>query len=95
MKTRNFPYLAGSMGAFLLLVVIFGSRSTDESSTVLPLLTLLIVNEFAFFVTAIGGFIGIRYMRSSRFHLRYGIVTALCLLLSAVFIWQGIKIWPW
>ncbi|HEB81774.1 MAG TPA: hypothetical protein ENJ11_02810 [Gammaproteobacteria bacterium] len=94
MKTIHFPYLASGMGLFLLLLVVVGSKPGADGSTTLPLLTLLIINEFAFFVTAIGGFIGLRQMINSPFNLSTTIVAALCLILTAVFIWQGIQLWP-
>lgn len=94
MKTVNFPYLASGTGLVLLLLLVEGSKPDTEGGTVLPLLTLLIVNEFAFFISAAGGIIGIRHIISNRFSLVYSIITSMCLLLTAVFIWHGIKIWP-
>lgn len=60
MKSYNFPYIALGLGLFLMLVVMKGSEPGNEGNTNLPLLTLLFVSEFAFFVTAIGGYIGIK-----------------------------------
>ena len=67
MKTINFPYLALALGLFLLVVVTRGSETGSDGATALPLLTLLIVNECAFFLTAAGAFIGIKYLKSIDF----------------------------
>ena len=50
MQTRQFPFIALGFGIVLGGVSVAGA-------TMLPLLTRLIVAEFAFFVTAIGAFI--------------------------------------
>ena len=98
MKTINFPYLALALGLFLLMVVTLGSETDSEGITALPLLTLLIVNECAFFLTLAGSFIGVKYLKSIDFKLRlnplYTITTVLCILLTIQFILLGIKLWP-
>jgi hypothetical protein len=98
MKTINFPYLALALGLFLLMVVTMGSETDSEGITALPLLTLLIVNECAFFLTLAGSFIGVKYLKSIDFKLRlnplYTITTVLCILLTIQFILLGIKLWP-
>ena len=98
MKTINFPYLALALGLFLLMVVTRGSQTDSESITALPLLTLLIVNECAFFLTLAGTIIGLKYLRSINFKFSlkplYTITTVLCILLTIQFILLGIKLWP-
>ncbi len=94
MKTVSFPYIALALGLFLLLVVVRGSQITSDGSTSLPLLTLLVVSEFSFFVNAIGAYIGFSHSLKSGFKPLYGIITLLCLLLSFYFLWLGIKLWP-
>lgn len=98
MKTYNFPYLAAALGLFLLLVINIGSKLGSDGATVLPLLTLLIVNECAFFLSIAGVFIGIKQVSSGtpKFNLMstYTIVIILCGLLSIVFALLGIKLWP-
>ena len=98
MKTVNFPYLAAALGLFLLLVINGGSQLDSDGSTALPLLTLLIVNEGAFFLCIAGVFIGIKQIRTGaqKFSLMstYTIVTILCALLSIIFALLGIKLWP-
>jgi len=59
---------------------------------------LLIINECAFFLSAAGSFIGIRYLSSIDFKLSlkplYSITTVLCILLTIQFTLLGIKLWP-
>jgi hypothetical protein len=98
MKTINFPYLALALGVFLLLVVHRGSQTDSDGITALPLLTLLIANEGAFFMTAIGSFIGIRQLHAVKYKLMlnplYTMTTILCILLTIQFALLGIKLWP-
>jgi len=98
MKTINFPYLSLALGLFLLVVITRGSETGSDGTTALPLLTLLIINECAFFLSAAGSFIGIRYLRSISFKVSlkplYTMTTVLCVLLTIQFTLLGIKLWP-
>ncbi|PHS22308.1 MAG: hypothetical protein COA83_11945 [Methylophaga sp.] len=94
MQTRNFPYIALALGLFLLLVVLRGSQIASDGLTSLPLLTLLVVSEFSFFVNAIGAYIGFNQIRKAGFQPVYALVTLLCLILSLYFMWLGIQLWP-
>ena len=98
MKTINFPYLSLALGLLLLMLITRGSETGVDGTTMLPLLTLLIINECAFFLSAAGSFIGIRYLSSIDFKLRlkplYSITTVLCILLTIQFTLLGIKLWP-
>ena len=98
MKTINFPYLAVALSLFLLLVITRGSETDSEGITALPLLTLLIINEGAFFLALAGAFIGIRYFKTVNFKIManpfYALTTLLCILLMIQFTLLGIKLWP-
>ncbi|PCI07513.1 MAG: hypothetical protein COB77_04480 [Gammaproteobacteria bacterium] len=98
MKTINFPYLALALGLFLSLVITGGSQPGADGDTALPLLTLLIINECAFFLTAAGVFIGIKQLRHMGFNLKqqpfYTMTTVLCILLTIQFALLGFKLWP-
>lgn len=94
MKTYNFPYIAMILGLLLLLIVMRGSETDAEGITALPLLTLLIINECAFFLTAAGAFIGIKRLLNTGFQAFYSATTLLCILLTIQFILLGIKLWP-
>ncbi len=98
MKTINFPYLALALGLFLLMVVTRGSQLGADGETALPLLTLLIVNECAFFLSVAGVVIGVKYLKSIAFKLSqkplYTMTTVLNILLAIQFTLLGIKLWP-
>ena len=94
MKTQDFPYIALALGTFLLLVVFKGSQTGSDGLSYLPLLTLLVVSEFSFFVTIIGAYIGFNHGRKAGFKPIYSLITLLCLLLSLYFLWLGINLWP-
>lgn len=90
MKTINFPYIAVGLGLFLMLIVLTGSQGEKA----IPLLTLLFINEFAFVVTAIGAYAGIKKSLSLGFKPVNTIVSILCIALSAGFMVLGIGLWP-
>jgi hypothetical protein len=94
MKKESFPYIASGLGLFLLLLVLKGSDVRDDGSTLIPLLTLLIVSEFSFFVNAIGAYIGVNHILHNGIKPVYGVVTLICIVLAAVFAWLGISLWP-
>jgi hypothetical protein len=93
-KTYTFPYIAFGLGVTLMLLVIIGGQVREQGSTAIPLLTLLVVSEFAFFVTAIGGYLGIKRTLETGIKPLYATVTVLCGLLSVWFLWMGIQLWP-
>jgi len=98
MKTINFPYLALALSLFLLMVVTRGSELDADGVTALPLLTLLIINECAFFLSVAGAFIGLKYLKSIDFKFSikplYTMTTVLCILLTIQFTLLGVKLWP-
>jgi hypothetical protein len=55
---------------------------------------LLVVNEFGFFVTAIGAGIGINKLLASGRQATLLLVTIACGLLAAGFLYLGIQLWP-
>lgn len=94
MKPQAFPWIALSLG-LLVMVVLLGSgalRPAEEHA--LPLLTLLIVNEFGFFLCAIGAGVGIKYLLNGG--LRAGLLVTVigCSVLAAGFAYLGIRLWP-
>jgi heme/copper-type cytochrome/quinol oxidase subunit 3 len=94
MNKKNFPFVALGMGLFIMLFVMKGSEPLDNGSTAIPLLTLLIVSEFAFFLTAIGAYFGIRQIQADGIKPLNGTITLFCILLSVGFLWLGITLWP-
>ena len=94
MKKHQFPYIALGLAIFLMLLVMVGSKIGPNGNTMLPLLALLIMSEFGFFVTAFGAFFGIQHIRSFGIKPVYTVVTILCVLFSVRFMWLGINLWP-
>ena len=94
MKKTHFPFIALGLGLVLLLAVITGSRQSAQGDTAMPLLTLLLMSEFAFFVTAIGAYMGFKKLKADGFNVSYAIATGLCVLLAIRFIFYGFELWP-
>lgn len=93
-KTFKFPYIALALATIILFIVTYGSQLDDTGYTRMPLLTLLVMSEFAFFVSAIGCYIGISHSLKTEFKAIYTIATALCLLFAIRFTMLGITLWP-
>jgi hypothetical protein len=55
---------------------------------------MLIINEFGFFVTAIGAGVGINKMLAGGARPALLLATVGCGLLAAGFLYLGIKLWP-
>ncbi|MET0049224.1 MAG: hypothetical protein ABW066_15710 [Sedimenticola sp.] len=94
MKRHNYPYIALALGLTLLSIVLVGERVNSGETAAIPLLTLLIINEFGFFATAIGSYIGFRHIQVIGMQPLYTVITACCLLLSLYFLYMGIELWP-
>lgn len=94
MKTVNFPYIALFLCAPLLILVLKGSELGSDGTTLMPLLTLLVVSEFSFIVTAIGVYIGSQNIKTMGIQSVYSAATLLCLVFSITFMLLGIKLWP-
>ena len=94
MTKENFPYIALVLGVMLMLVVSVGEQTNETNTTRLPLLTLLIVSEFAFFLTAIGAYISIKQILSVGFNWKVFVVAGLCVLSAITFLVKGISLWP-
>lgn len=94
MKTINFPYIAAGLGLMLMLVVMKGKVLGSDGETTMPLLTLLVVSEFCFFVNAIGFYIGAKQIKAIGFQALYTVTTILCALLAIRFLFVGIALWP-
>ena len=94
MKKINFPYMALGIGLFLMLVIIKGSEPAGDGSTKIPLLALLAISEFAFFLTAFAAYFGIKQILSVGISFIYATITVFCILLSIRFMIFGIELWP-
>ncbi len=94
MSKNNFPYIAGVLGAVLLMVVLRGSGLRQDGSTIIPLLTLLVVCEFGAIVTAIGTYVGIRELFSTKRLSATVAVGLACIVLCMIFVSYGLQLWP-
>ena len=94
MAKLSFPWLALGMGLLVAAGLLSAGVFSADGNYKLPLLTMLIVNEFGFFVTAIGAGVGINML------LKEGIQTPLLMtvtgnaLLAAAFLYLAIRLWP-
>ena len=94
MKKHVFPYIALGLGLALLMIVIKGSETGADGNTVVPLLTLLVISEFAFFACAIAVYLGVMHMRAAGIQHVYLLITVLCLVLAVIFTYLGFTLWP-
>ena len=94
MNKSNFPFIAIGLGLFFWFVILVGGKVDAEGVTKLPLLTLLVISEFAFFVTLIGAYMSIRECLAKGVDLTKVVVTICCALLALRFLLSGIDFWP-
>lgn len=90
----KFPYIALFLGAMFWMMLLFGSQTAPNQRTYLPLLTLLLIAEFAFILTLAGGGIMLKTMASEGFRFYRLIVCSLCFVLSLEFLRLGLYFWP-
>ena len=94
MNNISFPWLALGLGLIVAVGLGMSGVFSPEGTYKLPLLTMLIVNEFGFFVTAIGAGLGINAL------LAKGITPVLLgisiadALMAVMFLYLGIQLWP-
>ena len=94
MTNLSFPWLALGLGLLVAVGLVVSGVFSPEGSYKLPLLTMLIVNEFGFFVTAIGAGLGINaLLKQGANSVLAGVVIADGLL-AGMFLYLGIQLWP-
>ena len=76
------------------MLLLYGGQTAPNQRTYLPLLTLLLVAEFAFILTLVGGGLMIKAMAAEGVKFYRLIVCALCFLLSLEFLRLGLHFWP-
>lgn len=94
MKAAHFPFIASTIGLIMLIAVTFGRTTNGDGTTSLPLLTLLLMSEFALIVSAIGVYTSYKEMKLNGRTLPYIVTAVLCSLLCVLFVVLGIKLWP-
>jgi hypothetical protein len=94
MNNISFPWLALGLGLVVAVGLMMSGVFSPEGTYKLPLLTMLIVNEFGFFVTAIGAGLGINTLLGKGMNpVMLGVIIADGLM-AAIFLYFGIQLWP-
>jgi len=94
MGRLTFPWLALGMGILVAVGLLASGVLSADGNYQLPLLTMLIVNEFGFFVTAIGAGVGINMLgKEGSNPVLLGVVIADAML-AAGFLYLAITLWP-
>ena len=90
----SFPWLALGLGLVIAMVLISAGATGPEAGRSLPLLTLLMIAEFGFFLNAIGAGLAIRQLMQQG--LNPGVILSAvgCAVLAAGFAWLGLQLWP-
>lgn len=94
MGNPGFPALAFGMGLLVAAGLLLSGVLAPDADHALPLLTLLIVDEFGFFVTAIGAGVGINALLKRGMQWPLLLLVVGCALLAAGFLYLGIRLWP-
>jgi hypothetical protein len=94
MGNVSFPWLAMGMGLLIAAGLLSSGVLSPDGSYALPLLTLLIVNEFGFFVTAIGAGVGINMLLKEGRQTILLMVIIADAIMAAGFLYLAIKLWP-
>lgn len=89
----SFPWFAAGTGLLLAMVLIQSGVLGDASERSLPLLTLLIISEFGFFVTAAGTVMAGRNLQQQGRSLSGLLLTLACGALAIAFFALGILLW--
>ena len=94
MTKDRFPGIALGLGLILAVVLAWSGALGPEQPHALPLLTLLLISEFGFLVTAVGAGLGARALMRGGFVLGQGLVVLGCAALAAGFLIVGVGLWP-
>ena len=94
MGKLTFPWLAMGLGLLVAVGLVASGVLSPEANYDLPLLTMMIVNEFGFFVTAIGAGIGINILLKDGMQPPLLMVTVACGIMAAGFLFLAIRLWP-
>lgn len=91
---ENFVWLAILVAVPLLLAqFLFGIRTTAEEQGI-PLLTVLIMNEFGAVLCAIAAGVGINQIKKAGIRVKPAAAALFLSLLAMVFIWRLLMLYP-
>lgn len=91
MKMSVFPLVAMLIGGFIQLVLLMTVSGGGE--TAVPMLTLLLMTEFGFIVSAIGAFLGIKRIIAKEHDLKLALPTLACIVISILLAIEGADLW--
>ena len=91
---HNFPFIAVGMGLLMLLAVLKGKELDAEGATLIPLLTLLAINEVAFAISAVGAFVGIKRLKADGVSALNVALVVMCGILMVCFAVLGFELFP-
>jgi len=94
MKKINFPYLAVVLGLTFMPIIILGNTIGEDGLRAVPLLSLLVMNEFALIASAFGVWIGVQQWRVAGFQAAYAGATVLCAVQTILFVLLAVQLWP-
>ena len=94
MNNISFPWLALGLGLVVAIGLAMSGAFSPEGTYKLPLLTMLIVNEFGFFVTAIGAGLGINALIKKGLNPALLGISIADAVLATMFLYLGIQMWP-
>ncbi len=93
MRKDLFPALAAGVGLVLAALLLGGGALGQTAAHKLPLLTLLLISEFGFFVCAAGLGFGISLWNKTEKKLPLLLLAVGSLLLMALFVFCGLNLW--
>ena len=94
MQKTYFSIIATALGLLLLALLLKSAPLVAGGEPRLPLLTMLIVSEFGFIVTAIGAFTGIKTVLLAGKNKYIIASTFCCAAMSIKFFVIGFSYWP-
>jgi hypothetical protein len=89
----SFPWLAAGLGLLLSMVLLKSGVLGPADARSLPLLTLLFISEFGFFVTAAGSIVAGRTLIRQGRDWTHLLLTLACGVLAVAFFSLGIMLW--
>jgi hypothetical protein len=93
MKIISFPWLAMGIGLVVALVLNIVGATKPAEEHLLPLLTMLLMSEFGFFVSVAGAISGMRAWLKQRNNYTLLFVAISCAVLAIGLLLIGIVLW--
>ncbi len=78
----------------IAIVLIAGGAVGPEAGRSLPLLTLLMIAEFGFFLNVIGAWLAVRQLIQQGLNPGVILSASGCTVLAVGFAWLGLQLWP-